>query len=65
MKDLQKIKEFFSKPVNEAIETPMDAIAFLNANKNEIIKLKNNKEYIDSLKEKDNKKLINLNNIPN
>jgi hypothetical protein len=39
MKDLQKIKEFFSKPVNEAIETPMDAIAFLNANKNEIIKL--------------------------
>jgi hypothetical protein len=39
MKDLQKIKEFFSKPVNEAIETPMDAIAFLNANKSEIIKL--------------------------
>jgi hypothetical protein len=39
MKDLQKIKEFFSKPVNEAIATPMDAIEFLNANKNEIIKL--------------------------
>ncbi len=39
MKDLQKIKEFFSKSVNEAIATPMDAIEFLNANKNEIIKL--------------------------
>jgi len=41
MKDIQKIKEFFSKPLKETIKDPSDAIDFLNKNKDKINKIAN------------------------